>query len=30
MQKSIFNIFKAIKDTTPIKQTQEAIKKRRD
>lgn len=29
-QKSIFNIFRAIKDTTPIKQTQEAIKKSRD
>ena len=26
-QKSIFNIFKAIKDTISIKQTQEAIKK---
>lgn len=25
-QKSIFNIFRAIKDTTSIKQTQEAIK----
>lgn len=29
-QRSIFNTFRAIKDTTSIKQTQEAIKESRD